>query len=152
MNPIKKILVATDFSSTSEEAVRSAAAMAELLDASLQIVHVLQPPNYMLPEAYLAYSPQHFGETLRGLNRLLETSKANAERQGAPRVKAVLLQGVPATEITGFASNEHCDLIVVGTHGRTGISHALMGSVAEKVVRGAGCPVLTIRANERAAA
>jgi nucleotide-binding universal stress UspA family protein len=151
MNTIKKILVATDFSSTSEEAVRSAAATAEQFDATLQIVHVLQPPNYALPEAYLTYSPQHFGETLRGLHKLLEVATTKAKAAGARRVYAKLLQGVTALEIVSFAKNEHSDLIVVGTHGRTGISHALMGSVAEKIVRTAACPVLTIRARDEAA-
>ncbi len=152
MNTIRNILVATDFSSPSEEAVKSAAEMAEQFDANLHIVHVLQPPNYMLPEAYLAYSPQHFGETLRGLTRLLETTKERAASAGARKVTSELLQGVIASEIVTCASKMQCDLVVVGTHGRTGIGHALMGSVAEKIVRMAGCPVLTVRAPALAAA
>jgi nucleotide-binding universal stress UspA family protein len=152
MNEIKKILVATDFSTNAEEAVRSGAQLARQYGAELVIAHVLQPPNYLLPEAYLTYSPQFFGETLKGLNKLLADAKKKAQEAGASQVKTELLQGMPWVELTTFAADKQCDMIVVGTHGRTGLSRAFMGSVAEKVVRTASCPVLTVRESTRAAA
>jgi nucleotide-binding universal stress UspA family protein len=71
--------------------------------------------------------------------------KAKAEAMGIGQVEAATAIGEPAHEILAFAKAQSADLVVIGTHGRTGLQHALMGSVAERVVRRATCPVLTVR-------
>jgi nucleotide-binding universal stress UspA family protein len=75
----------------------------------------------------------------------MEEWKTLAEGLGIGRVEVATAIGEPAHEILAFAKAQHADLVVIGTHGRTGLQHALMGSVAERVVRRATCPVLTVR-------
>lgn len=80
-----------------------------------------------------------------GAQRHLDEWRAAAEGLGAPRVETAKEAGEPAAEIVAFARERGVDLLVLGTHGRTGLEHALMGSIAERVVRKAHCPVLTVR-------
>lgn len=152
MNDFKKILVATDFSTTADEAVRRAAALAARYDATLVIAHVAQAPTFLVPAAYLEYARKLFDESSGSLGKLLERAAKEARAVGAKRVRTELVQGLPAPELVGLAQAENCDLIVIGTHGRTGVQHAIMGSVAERVVRGATCAVMTIRPQDKAAA
>ena len=119
--------------------------IARRYDASLCFIHVFQSVAYLLPEGFVMQNAVQLTDILDDLQKLVYSEKADAERSGARRVEAELVEGVPAMEIVRYAKDKGCDLIVMGTHGRTGITHALMGSIAEKVVRTASCPVLTTR-------
>lgn len=122
---IRNVLVATDFSPFSDQAVRAALALARHYGAALHLLHVVH----------------HAPERAAALDRL--GALAEAQTDGV-RFTASVAVGRPAAEIVRYASREQMDLIVVGTHGRTGLRHAVMGSVAEAVVRTARCQVLTI--------
>lgn len=145
MKPFQKILVPVDFSAHSQHAVRAGADLAKRYQAALTLVHVYQPIDFGLPEGFASYTPAQLAELLSALTKQLDTAKSEAEQAGAPQVNTELLQGVIATEIANFAKDKGYDLIVMGTHGRTGFGRLLMGSVAEKVVRTAPCPVLSMR-------
>ncbi len=150
MVQIKDILVPTDFSQTSSAAVGHASMLAEKFDASLTMLHIdtgststredAFPPLEPEAEAFSVAAEQEAHE-LAGLEPLYDL-----------RVKRVVRKSEhPAAEILSFAQTSACDLIVVGTHGRTGLSHLVMGSVAETVIRQAHCPVITVRASATAA-
>lgn len=146
MKPFKNILVPVDFSSHSDEAVRAAADLSRRFEGTLTLVYVFQPMSYPLPEGYALFTPTQITELTQNFERLLDASKAMAEDAGAVTVRTRLLQGLVTTELLEFANRQRADLIVMGTHGRTGLAHALLGSVAERVLRKAPCPVLTVRA------
>ena len=145
MNTFSKIVVPVDFSTHADEAIRTAADLSGRYDASVTLVHVYEPIAYTLPEGYVLCSPQQLADLLTELDRLLASAKRDAEAAGARRVETQQLQGVTASEIVEFAKTHGIDLIVMGTHGRTGIRHAMLGSVAERVLRRAPCPVLTVK-------
>lgn len=134
----KKILFATDFSEASQAALEYAEMLARDNQAALLILHVQEP--------IITYA---MGETPLALDT--EQPEVAKRLQGVvPHDPTVpfehrLVVGSPADEIVQIADSEHVDLIVIGTHGRTGLSRLLMGSVAEVVVRRATCPVLTLR-------
>lgn len=145
MAPFRKILVPVDFSAHSEEALRVALEMAHMFDASVTLTTVFQAPIYSLPEgAFLAF-PTEFANATIAARKSLEDLAAKARATSTAPIATEMLEGVPFRAIIGFARSNEFDLIVMGTHGRTGIQHALIGSVAEKVVRKAPCAVLTIR-------
>lgn len=147
MKPFQKILVPTDFSPHADEAMRVAGDLCRRYDASLTLAYVYVPVAYSLPDGYTVYTPTQaqLGSMFEDLRRGLQTLKVEAESAGAKRVETRLVEGPVASEICDLAAREGFDLIVMGTHGRTGFSHVLLGSVAEKVVRTAACPVLTVR-------
>ncbi len=149
MKPFKKILVPTDFSPHSSEAVRTAVDVAQKYGASITLLHVYEPVAYTLPEGYVLVTPQQLVDLNSELERRLGQAKADAEAAGARAVTTQLMQGPPPYEIVDFAQQNAVDLIVMGTHGRTGIKHTLLGSIAERVLRKASCPVLTVKAEER---
>ncbi len=136
---LRKIVFPTDFSPLSEAALEYATALARDTGASLLIVHVEEDPlAYGAGEGFVPL-PEWSTEALKKrLHQVVPTD---------PRVKHQhrLLMGDPATMIVQLAEEEQADLIVMGTHGRSGLSRLLMGSVAEQVVRTAPCPVLTIK-------
>jgi nucleotide-binding universal stress UspA family protein len=149
MQRVKRIVVATDFSSCSRDAVDYAVFLAETFGASLDVLHVIwEPPTYVGAEVMVDIS----GQSRQSLGRFAynqaekEMSTVLAEIRTAHDVKLVprLELGDPPSTILRIAAEDQYDMIVMGTHGRTGISHLLMGSVAEKVVRRASCPVLTV--------
>ena len=144
MRPFKRILVPVDFSPHSEEAIRYAVDVAQKYDGTLTLAHVYQPIAYSVPDGLVFYTPAQLGELLSELERQLEQMRVQAEKAGALRVESKMLQGVPSDEVAALAKEGGYDLIVMGTHGRTGLRHALMGSVAERVLRSAPCPVLTV--------
>lgn len=148
MKPFKKILAPLDFSAQSPDVVRVAADLSKRYQAPLTLVYVYQPFVYMLPEGALAYAATQLTDMFVEFERNLASSKRDADAAGAYRTEVRVLQGAPAYEIVEFARTHDFDLIVMGTHGRTGIKHALIGSIAEKVVRTAPCPVLTVRPTE----
>ena len=128
---VQKILYATDFSSYSNQAYFHAVALAENHGASLTVLFVL-PSNWSEEE----------GENRDYWQRQLEQIRP---LDPAIRVRHVLLEGDPAAEIVRYAQDMNMDLIVMGTHGRTGLERMLMGSVAEKVMRDAKCSVLVVK-------
>jgi nucleotide-binding universal stress UspA family protein len=141
---IKRILVPLDFSANATRALDYAHGLAQRLGAALHLVHVCEVPTMMTPalDAYaIAYSDwsQRLGEEAeRELNK---TTKA----LGDVTVTTEVLFGSPASSIVEAADTNKADMIVMGTHGHGAVMHMLMGNVAERVVRTAGCPVLTVR-------
>ena len=145
----RKILCPVDFSETSRRALDVAADLAGQQRAELMLLHVYQAPGVNFPEATIYPGDDILQEleelALKGLAR----SRLEAERHGALKVATYASMGTPYAEIVRFAEEQRCDLIVMGTHGRTALLRVLMGSVAEKVVRHAPCPVLTVRPPRR---
>ena len=145
---VNKILYATDFSSNSEAAFRYASSLASAENATLYIVHVDDvTPGLVFGDVGYGYVPE-VDEITREEHR--ELLKLVPPRQEV-KYEHHLLRGDAAGELLRITESEDIDLIIMGTHGRTGLSRALMGSVAEKVVRRAKCPVLTIKQPERSA-
>lgn len=147
MQHFKRILVPVDFSTHSEAAVRLAADLARRYEGTLDLVHVFEPIAYPLPDGYVLFTPLQLNELVAQLEQQLTRMKAMALAAGAPQVETHVRQGACAADICDFAREGAFDLIVMGTHGRTGLNHLLLGSVAERVLRMAPCPVLTIKAD-----
>lgn len=135
-----KILFPTDFSGSSEAALRLATSLAHDTGAQMLIVHVEDPPTPYAANEYM--TPVMTDSAKRELAELLSNV---VPTNPVVRYEHRILTGDPAREIVQLAAQESVDLIVMGTHGRTGLSRLLMGSVAETVVRRADCPVLTIK-------
>lgn len=145
MKALQKILVPVDFSPHADAAIDTAIELASRYDASITLVNVFEPVALAFPDdpaLYAELSPTNLMEAIR---KALEKRKAAALEKGAKRVDAELLRGNPPAMIQELAERGHYDLIVMGTLGRTGLAHVLVGSVAERVVRTAPCAVLTVR-------
>jgi len=143
-----RILVPTDFSAPSEAALATAKDLATRFGASLNLVHVLEDPYAVAAYSAdaLGYLPPGIKETWqREAEKHLNALLTPAERVHYKATTAVLFSGNAAREIVEYAQDKRIDLIVMGTHGRGGFAHFLLGSVAERVVRTAECPVLTMR-------
>ncbi len=142
----KRICCPIDFSDASRAAMEVAADLARRTGGTLVLLHAYPIPGYTFPDGSVVASPKMMQDLADQAEKHLEEWRAQAEKLvGAPRVTAQKAIGEPAAEIVSFARSAGVDLVVVGTHGRTGLEHALMGSVAERVVRRAHCPVLTVR-------
>ena len=138
---MRKILFPTDFSHTSDAAMAMATSLARDTGATLIVVHVEEPPlAYGGGEMYYGIPEPATEDLQRMLQKVLPTDPA------VP-VEHRLVTGDPATVVAELAATEGVDMIVMGTHGRTGLSRFLMGSVAEAIVRRAPCPVLTYKEN-----
>src|SRR5574340_1190126 len=118
--------------------------MCRLTDLALTLFHAYELPGYTLPEWSVVASPKMLQDLSDQADAHLAEWRKLAEEMGAERVTVEKGIGEPALSIVELAQERGVDLVVVGTHGRTGLRHALLGSVAERVVRRAGCPVLTI--------
>ncbi|MCX8118029.1 MAG: universal stress protein [Desulfobacterota bacterium] len=143
----KKILFCTDFSEDSHYAFRYALDLAKTYKASLLILHVTPPPVH--PEQLSIYLPPEKLEELKR-SRKQEMDDLLKEhylkKMGTfKNVKILIQEGEAFIEIIRVAKKESADLIVMGTHGRTGLDHVFFGSTAEKVVRKSPCPVMTVR-------
>jgi universal stress protein A len=142
------ILVPTDFSPASDAALAYAKELALRFDARLTLLHVVTDPlatGAWAPDVYVPASAEMSDRFLRTARERLEAALTAEERaQFAVVIEARI--GVPAVVIREFAREQKVDLIVMGTHGRRGLSHMLLGSVAERMVRHAACPVLTTHA------
>lgn len=140
---VKKVLFPTDFSESSESALRYASTLAAESGALLYIVHVSNDSStYLAGYGGFGYAPD-FADLVSRENR----AQLQKIEPVVPHVrhKHCHLTGEPEQEILAFAEREDVDLIVIGSHGRTGLSRLLLGSVAEAVVRRAKCPVITVK-------
>jgi nucleotide-binding universal stress UspA family protein len=143
MKAFRHILLATDFSPSSNAAWRRGLALAKASGARALVVHVI-PSLAQMQTVPWVYREME-AEVRADAARRLRTMVARARKAGV-RAKSLLLSGTPAHEAIGRAARrERADLIVVGTHGRTGLAGALIGSVAARVVATAPCPVLAVR-------
>jgi nucleotide-binding universal stress UspA family protein len=151
MADLKKILVPTDFSEHSEHAAAYAVELARQYGANqIHCIHVSDiPADLLATSAYYMTGPsEQFVEQVRDEGRKGLDAFVKKNFKDVP-VKAVFLEGRPFVEIIRYARENEIDLIVISTHGRSGLKHALFGSVAEKVVRKAPCPVLVVKQDER---
>ena len=146
MKPFRKILVPVDFSTHSARAVQVAAELAHRYEGSLEIVHIFDPVAYPLPDGYVMFTRPQLDEMFAGFDAALAKYQQVAQAAGVSRVQTHVRQGPCAAEICEFAREGGFDLVVMGTHGRRGLNRLLLGSVAERVLRTAPCPVLTLRA------
>jgi universal stress protein A len=146
MTRITRILVPTDFSATADAALDTAYVLAERFGASLELLHVLDDPfvaDGMAVEAYISEGPALRTAMLQEARERLRHRAS--PREGIPEIKTEVLFGHGARTIAEYAADRGVDLIAMGTHGRTGFAHLMLGSVAEQLVRTAPCPVLTVR-------
>lgn len=147
---LQRILFPTDFSENARWAQQYASAFAEQFHAELHVLYVLEDLAFAMPEPGMMFA-------MPALN-LEEVERSASQALGALedplwpklRVHRTTRRGAPYVEIVRYAAEHHIDMIVMGTHGRGGLPHVLLGSVAERVVRKAGCPVLTVRPSDPA--
>ena len=146
MRAFRRVLYASDFSRASKPAFARAIDLAKLNRAELTIVHVLSRAvpyvgeGYALPQVY----DQMFADVRSQAQKQLDRLRAKAKASGV-RAKGLLLEGIPPDRIVRTARSRRADLIVMGTHGHTGLARLIPGSVASRVVATAPCPVLTVR-------
>jgi nucleotide-binding universal stress UspA family protein len=147
MSRIRRIMYATDFSRASQAAFAKALEITRSNRAELTVIHVftLIPP-FAVEGAYV--SPKTWGameaSARAGAQKQLDALVARAERAGL-RARSLIVVGNPYEQIVRAARLKRADMLVIGTHGRTGLGKFLLGSVAERVLSMAGCPVLTVR-------
>ena len=145
MTRLRRILHPSDFSPASSGAYRQAVELAKANRAELLLVHVLTPlvlptDGYVSPKVYDEMSAAAQAEGRKHLDALVKKA-----RQAGVRVRGFLLEGVPHERIAQAARSKKADMVVVGTHGRTGFSRFFLGSVASRVLAVSPCPVLTVR-------
>ena len=146
MSRIRRILHPSDFSRASSAAFAQAVDMAKANRAELLLVHVLAPfvpmvgDGYVAPKVYEEIEASARAQAQKQLDLLV----ARARKAGV-RAKSLVLEGVPHEQITRAARSRRVDLVVLGTHGRTGLAKFFLGSVAGRVISTAPCPVLTVR-------
>jgi nucleotide-binding universal stress UspA family protein len=145
----KSICCPIDFSDASRAAMEVAADLARRTGATLTLLHAYPVPGYTFPDGSVVASSRMLQELADQAARHVGDWKRQAQELGAPTVNAETRVGEPAGEIVSYARERGVDLLVLGTHGRTGLEHALMGSIAERVVRRARCPVLTVHPQGR---
>ena len=146
MKPITKILVPTDFGAAAEEATAYACQLARATGAALHLVHVVDDVTIRLAEFLVADIADVQASILEaGVARLRRRVEQPDLAPLAPRT-TVLTSSTPADAIVSLAAEDAADLVVMGTHGRTPMARALLGSVADRVVRRGPCPVLVVRA------
>lgn len=143
---IKRILVPVDFSPNSLNALDVSVEFAKPFKAGLTVLFVIEPIYYAVPD--FVGTPGAMSSLIEeqirtGREQLLALERRYAKRR--VKLRTVMRTGTPYQEIVDTAKSSRADLIVMATHGRTGITHLLLGSVAERVVRSAPCPVLTLR-------
>lgn len=142
MLEIRTILSPVDFSETSDHALDYAVELAQKLGAQVHIIHVWQPLTYAVADGVYIPTSEHLSNQVFDLQEKLDKQVARYADRG---VTGRLIEGVPYMTIVQTAEEMKADLIVMGTHGRTGLMHLLLGSVAERVVRLSPIPVLTLR-------
>jgi len=141
---IKKILCPVDFSEFTNDIIMFAVEIAKRFDAELHLLHVIPNLNYFTPyESFM--TPENLVAIERSIEKEVEKDFEKIAKKIDIPFKKVIKTGVAFVEIIDYIKEESISLVVMGTHGRSGIEHILIGSVAEKVVRKSPCPVLTIR-------
>jgi nucleotide-binding universal stress UspA family protein len=144
MITLKKILCPIDHSDGSKEALKYAVSFAMKNEAKLYLLHVIDIRSFDESIDTMAVQIPDDEETIKKLKtKLLEC--VPEEIRSDMQIEALVVRGIPFAEIISIAKGNKVDMIVMGTHGRTGIAHIMIGSVSEKVVRKAHCPVLTVR-------
>jgi nucleotide-binding universal stress UspA family protein len=146
----KKILVGLDFSPASSEALLMAAGLAARYGAFLTLLHVHDAAPYTLSSDFELFTAEQRDRLREQLEKALAAAQLQASAAGVASVQTRLLEGAPANVIAHYAEEGGFDLVVLATHGRRGLQHAMLGSVAERVVRLAPCPVLTVRPTAKA--
>jgi nucleotide-binding universal stress UspA family protein len=142
---IKRILLPTDFSAHSDSATKYACELATRFDAELHVLHTLEVHLASTPTFAMGLAlPTYLQESRAAAEKALE-GVLDPQRAAGRKVVRAVVEGSPKVEIVRYARSQHVDLIVLATHGRSGLAHVLIGSVAENVVRTAPCPVLTVR-------
>jgi nucleotide-binding universal stress UspA family protein len=142
MKAMKKLLVAVDLSEPSKQVIETSLALARSLDASVELVHVREPFVYALAGQYGPTAEQEQA-LIRWIDRALGEAADRISHERIPCLTTSLF-GSPAREIVAHAEKTGADMIVVGTHGRGGLTHAVLGSVAERIVQKARRPVLAV--------
>ena len=142
---ITKVLCPVDFSNCSDHALQYAVALAQTYHADLLLLHVVIPPMSSLPgDPMISEVVQDQQELEIACTARLEETTSPIRELGI-NVQSCIVNGIPFAEIIRVAREETADIIVIGTHGRSGLKHLLIGSSAERVVRKAPCPVLTVK-------
>lgn len=149
MIKLRSILVPTDFSEPAERALDYAKAIAENFKAALHVVHVAADVTLDDPMLTASSLAEIQDSAAAALSKIDE--RITAEERGRVEVRTSILQGDPHDAILAYAAEHAIELIVLGTHGRGAVERFLLGSVAERIVRHAKCPVLTVKAEESAA-
>ena len=147
MISLKKILVPTDFGEAADAALAYARALARNFGASVDVLHVAEDASARMfaGEVYVAVPPTLQQDIENTARKQLEQRLIDNDREPMAMRPIVMASNAPALTIVNYAKETGIDLIVMGTHGRGPMAHLLMGSVAERVVRLAGCPVLVVR-------
>jgi nucleotide-binding universal stress UspA family protein len=144
MSRIQRILCPVDFSPTSDRAAVYAVGLAHQLGASVRFFHAWEiPPSYPLPEGALMFGADVMGMIETESKKRMDACVGQHRDAGVP-VEGIVVEGYAADRIVQAATGGAVDLVVMGTHGRRGFAHALLGSVAERVVRTSPVPVLTV--------
>lgn len=146
MIALKKVLLATDFSECGKTAAEYASAFADQFQTELHVLHVVDdtPLTAAGYGAAMSLTPGFLDDIANQAKHSVDKIVAESVKRGGPGIGVVRL-GNPPLEVVKYANENGIDLIIVGTHGRGGFTHLLLGSCAEKVVRKAQCPVLTVR-------
>ena len=148
--PIQRMLVPLDFSPYAEQALAYAIDLAQTLRAHFTLLHVIHLIPLAMGDMLASSLAVYLQVVETEAQQQMHTAQARVQQVGL-RCDTLIVQGVPFQTIVDTARDREVDLIVMGTHGRTGLTHVLMGSVAEKVVRLAPCPVLVTRESTEAA-
>jgi nucleotide-binding universal stress UspA family protein len=145
----KKILVPVDFSTCSGAALDYALRLGKELGAELEVVHAFEIPTFVPPHVVVVMGEVEASLSEHAEREARQQLEAFLQSHGVGKeTKRELLLGPPALTVLERLSSNNVDLVVMGTHGRTGLSRWVMGSTAEKILRGAPCPVLTVRTKE----
>jgi nucleotide-binding universal stress UspA family protein len=151
MPKLSKILVPVDFSPSSKAALEYAVFLSEKTGAEIQVLHAWEVPAYLRPdltvwsgEVSATLADHAKQEAEKAMHAFLSDSKL----EGRKGLEYEIVYGAPYATILSAIESGGYDLVAMGTHGRSGLSHLVLGSVAEKIVRHAKCPVLTIRAHK----
>ena len=145
MNKIKNILMPTDFSRMSLAAAEYALDLAEKYNAKVHVLHVLEKTPPILTIRSLDLSEEKIIKSIeKDARNSLKTVIEQISRPGGPEITSSIVKGIDHEEIVRFTKEHKIDLVVIATHGRTGIMYTLLGSVAEKVIKYSKCPVLVV--------
>jgi nucleotide-binding universal stress UspA family protein len=147
MRHVNRILVATDFSKHAEKAVESGVFLAKTFGASIDLVHAIAMPFPVITPYDISLPATFLDDTRRAAREQLRATADKIKAEGV-EVRIHLSNAAPAEAIVASAKELESDLIVMGTHGYTGLRHALLGSVAERTLRTAPCAVLTLKADD----